>query len=63
MSLGLLPSAEGTYQVAVEALKEEGGWLHVHGNVKVGEKEEVRKYLRRSEQDGAAIYIFNNVLN
>jgi tRNA G37 N-methylase Trm5/tRNA(Phe) wybutosine-synthesizing methylase Tyw3 len=40
VSLGLLPSSEGTWEVAVGALKrgkEGGGWLHVHGNVAKGE--------------------------
>ena len=31
--LGLLPSSEGCWDVAVASLKGEGGWLHVHGNV------------------------------
>jgi 16S rRNA G966 N2-methylase RsmD len=40
VSLGLLPSSEGGWRTAIRALKKEsGGWLHVHGNVPVKEKE------------------------
>lgn len=40
VSLGLLPSSEGGWPVAVRVLnKEKGGWLHVHGNVPVAEKD------------------------
>lgn len=34
VSLGLLPSSEGGWRTAVNALPiETGGWLHIHGNV------------------------------
>jgi tRNA G37 N-methylase Trm5 len=33
VNLGLLPSSEEGWPIAVRALREEGGWLHVHGNV------------------------------
>lgn len=34
VSLGLLPSSEGGWHIAVKALrKSTGGWLHIHGNV------------------------------
>jgi hypothetical protein len=34
VSLGLLPSSEGGWRTAVQALRRRtGGWLHVHGNV------------------------------
>lgn len=34
VSLGLLPSSEGGWRTAVQALRTSiGGWLHVHGNV------------------------------
>ena len=33
VSLGLLPSSEAGWGVACTALKEAGGWLHIHGNV------------------------------
>ena len=34
ISLGLLPSSEGGWSIAVSCLrKSTGGWLHVHGNV------------------------------
>lgn len=39
VSLGLLPSSEGGWKTAVEALRlERGGWLHVHGNVPTVER-------------------------
>lgn len=40
VSLGLLPSSEGGWSTAIRALKSDtGGWLHVHGNVPIKEKE------------------------
>jgi len=40
VSLGLLPSSEGGWKIAVEALrKDTGGWLHIHGNVSVQERD------------------------
>ena len=42
VNLGLLPHAREAWGVAVEVVDErEGGWLHLHENVGVGEKEEV----------------------
>jgi len=39
--LGLLPSSEGAWDLAVGALRrDKGGWLHVHENVAVAEREE-----------------------
>lgn len=36
VSLGLIPSSEGGWKTAVRAIRRStGGWLHVHGNVKV----------------------------
>jgi len=41
ISLGLLPSSEGGWKVAVQALNhQQGGWLHIHGNVPVNEKKQ-----------------------
>lgn len=38
VSLGLLPSSEGSWSTAVKALRRAtGGWLHIHGNVPVKE--------------------------
>jgi tRNA G37 N-methylase Trm5 len=38
VSLGLLPSSEGGWRTAVQALRRDmGGWLHIHGNVPVHE--------------------------
>jgi len=31
--LGILPSSEEVWQLALECLKSEGGWLHIHMNV------------------------------
>ena len=31
--LGLLPSSEAAWPLAVACLKQKGGWLHVHENV------------------------------
>ena len=40
ISLGLLPSSEGGWAIAVSSLhKTTGGWLHVHGNVATVEKD------------------------
>ncbi|GAX21709.1 tRNA wybutosine-synthesizing protein 2 [Fistulifera solaris] len=40
VSLGLLPSSQGGWKTAVRALKEDcGGWLHVHANVPVEERD------------------------
>ena len=33
VSLGLLPSSEGGWEIALAALKPRGGWLHLHQNV------------------------------
>lgn len=33
VSLGLLPSSEGSWGTALAALKPAGGWLHLHQNV------------------------------
>ena len=40
ISLGLLPSSEGGWRTAIRMLnKDKGGWLHIHGNVPVNEKQ------------------------
>ena len=40
ISLGLLPSSEGGWAIAVSCLRENtGGWLHVHGNVATVERD------------------------
>jgi hypothetical protein len=40
VSLGLLPSSEGGWRYAIQALKvPTGGWLHLHGNVPAKEME------------------------
>eukprot|EP01138_Halocafeteria_seosinensis_P007657 gb/GECG01007825.1/.p1 GENE.gb/GECG01007825.1/~~gb/GECG01007825.1/.p1 ORF type:complete len:1688 (+),score=172.13 gb/GECG01007825.1/:1-5064(+) len=40
VNLGLLPSSEDAWSVAVQVMKERGGWMHVHGNIN---KKEARK--------------------
>ena len=41
ISLGLLPSSEGGWRIAIKALnKAKGGWLHIHGNVPSTERDE-----------------------
>ena len=40
VSLGLLPSSEGGWSTAVQAINcDKGGWLHVHGNVPTVERQ------------------------
>ncbi|XP_002980586.2 tRNA wybutosine-synthesizing protein 2/3/4 isoform X1 [Selaginella moellendorffii] len=48
--LGLLPSSEGSWAVAVRALKSGGGILHVHENIKDVEEEDWIEYLTKSLQ-------------
>ncbi len=38
VSLGLLPSAELGIPLAVSALREQGGFMHVHGNCADGQQ-------------------------
>ena len=38
--LGLLPSSENGWALALAALKPEGGWLHLHGNAPGGNEKE-----------------------
>ena len=40
VNLGLLPSSEDGYSIAIQALKSEGGMLHVHGLAAGGEEDE-----------------------
>lgn len=48
VSLGLLPSSEGSWAVAVKALKPEGGILLVHQNVRDTDEEGWSDYLLQS---------------
>ena len=49
ISLGLLPSSEGGWSLAVSCLnKSQGGWLLVHANVATSEKERWTHWLCRS---------------
>jgi tRNA G37 N-methylase Trm5 len=39
VSLGLLPSSEGGWDIAIASLNQTtGGWLHIHGNVPTAER-------------------------
>ncbi|KAL7463961.1 hypothetical protein ACHAXS_004312 [Conticribra weissflogii] len=49
ISLGLLPSCEGGWATAVSCLRQEkGGWLHIHANVPVAERDNWAHWLCRS---------------
>ena len=49
VSLGLLPSSEGGWALAVRCLdKDAGGWLHVHGNVATAERQAWAGWLCRT---------------
>lgn len=53
VNLGLLPSAEEGYPIALQALKSEGGMLHVHGLAKGGEEEKwASNLVQYFEKDG-----------
>ncbi|KAJ4828742.1 hypothetical protein Tsubulata_025157 [Turnera subulata] len=49
--LGLLPTSEGSWVTAVRALRNEGGMLHVHGNVKDSEESLWTKHVVRSMEE------------
>lgn len=48
VNLGLIPSSEGGWRVALQALRPEGGWLHVHANVVSAEAAAWRAHLYSS---------------
>ncbi|KAG0005099.1 tRNA methyltransferase tyw3 [Entomortierella chlamydospora] len=49
INLGLIPSAEPGWVLGVRALcPKEGGYLHVHHNIRVGEEETFKSYLLKS---------------
>ncbi|KMT04175.1 hypothetical protein BVRB_8g186230 [Beta vulgaris subsp. vulgaris] len=48
VSLGLLPSSEGSWVTAVRALRCEGGTLHIHGNVKDSEESQWAQHVLNS---------------
>ncbi|XP_024992862.1 tRNA wybutosine-synthesizing protein 2/3/4 isoform X2 [Cynara cardunculus var. scolymus] len=48
VNLGLLPSSEGSWEIAVRALRSNGGMMHVHGNVKDKEEESWTKQVSKS---------------
>lgn len=49
--LGLIPTSEGSWVTAVRALRDEGGVLHIHGNVKGSEENVWTDYVSRSIQE------------
>jgi tRNA G37 N-methylase Trm5 len=42
VNLGLIPSSEAGWPVAVRALRADGGWLHVHANVSTDDEQRAR---------------------
>ncbi|KAG0209908.1 tRNA wybutosine-synthesizing protein 2 [Mortierella sp. GBA30] len=61
VNLGLIPSAEPGWVLGVRALcPEEGGYLHVHHNIRVGEEESFKMYLLESLRDLFAIWKSNS---
>ncbi|KAF9122678.1 tRNA methyltransferase tyw3 [Mortierella sp. 14UC] len=57
VNLGLIPSAEPGWVLGVRALcPKEGGYLHVHHNIRVGEEEALKSYLLQSLRDLFAIW-------
>ncbi|KAG0369631.1 tRNA methyltransferase tyw3 [Gamsiella multidivaricata] len=49
VNLGLIPSAEPGWVLGVRALcSNEGGYLHIHHNIRVGEEETFKTYLLQS---------------
>ncbi|KAF9109751.1 tRNA methyltransferase tyw3 [Mortierella sp. AM989] len=52
VNLGLIPSAEPGWVLGVRALcPKEGGYLHIHHNIRVGEEETFISYLLKSLQE------------
>ena len=52
VNLGLIPSAETGWVLGVRALcPDQGGYLHVHHNIRVGEEEVFKTYLLNSLKD------------
>lgn len=49
--LGLIPTSEGSWVTAVTALRDEGGILHIHGNVKDSEEHVWTNYVSQSIQE------------
>lgn len=46
VNLGLLPSSQSGWQLAIRALKGEGGWMHIHENVAEGKEKEFGEFLQ-----------------
>lgn len=49
--LGLIPTSEGSWVTAVRALRDEGGILHIHGNVKDSEENVWTNHVSQSIQE------------
>lgn len=45
VNLGLLPTSEKAWPLAVQVLKPSGGWLHVHDNVAVEQREQWEQHV------------------
>ncbi|XP_047307750.1 tRNA wybutosine-synthesizing protein 2/3/4 [Impatiens glandulifera] len=54
VSLGLLPTSEGSWITAVRALRSQGGILHVHGTVKDVEEVSWTEHVKKSISEIAA---------
>jgi tRNA wybutosine-synthesizing protein 3 len=60
VNLGLIPSSEPTWGLAIRCLKTSGGWLHVHANVKDTERDswlaELLSSLQQHAQERGAVW-------
>ncbi|KAL9816413.1 putative transferase [Arabidopsis thaliana] len=51
VNLGLIPSSEGSWVTAIQALRPEGGILHVHGNVKDSDESSWGEHVTKTLSD------------
>ncbi|KAL9285717.1 TRNA wybutosine-synthesizing protein/4 [Arabidopsis thaliana] len=51
VNLGLIPSSEGSWVTAIQALRPEGGILHVHGNVKDSDESSWAEHVTKTLSD------------
>jgi tRNA wybutosine-synthesizing protein 3 len=56
VNLGLLPTSEKAWPLAVQVMKPEGGWMHVHDNVAVEDRESWELHVVNSMQKLAQQY-------
>lgn len=45
VNLGLLPTSDKAWPLAVQVLKPSGGWMHVHDNVAVEQREQWEQHV------------------